>query len=205
MVDPATETVDAMPPPEPLKANRRSLMRRLFGRKNKNQTDGGEDVIEHRGKGGKNGRGAAKKVTKKKPETPPAGEDREPEAAKNVVTPKASEDKETEPEAAKTETPMDAPADPPAEKVVPETVSESGTDEENTTSTAEVPAEKEAEDDKKGEEPVEAEKTEDAAETPATEEPKAEEEATEAQVQSGDDSSRDPPSSKATGLFCGCI
>ena len=202
------ETMDAIPPPEPLKANRRSLMRRLFGRnKNKNQTD--EDVIEHRGKAGKNAK-ASKKVNKKKPDPQPAGEDREPEAAKNE-TPKASEEKEVKPEEPKT-TPTDAPADGPtdsaaaAEKVVPETVSESATDEENTTSTAESPvADKDGAEDK-AEETVETEKEKDADETtPTTEEPKADEEPAQAEVQSGDDSSRDPPLTKIVGAFCGCI
>lgn len=197
--DPATETVDAIPPPEPLKANRRSLMGRLFGRKNKKQTEG-EDVIEHRGKAGKSAR-ASKKVVKKKQEAP-VGEDREPEAAKNE-TPKAVEEKVEPKTEEKTDAPTDAVADPPADKVVPETVSESGTEEENTLDST--PAEKEADEDK-GDEPAEQENEEEAQDTPATEEPKTEEEPAEAQVQSGDDSSRDPPTAASkVALFCGCI
>ena len=198
MTDPAT--VDVPPPPEPLKANRRSMLRRLFGRKNKNQTEG-EDSIEHRGKA--KGARASKKVNKKKQETP-AGEDREPEAAKNVTTPK-EEKVDAKPEEPKAETaPTDAPVDAPAEKVVPETVEEEATtDEENTASTAENSPEKEDGEDKEDE--PEADKEDEGKETPDSEEPKDAEE-TEAQVQSGDDSSRDPPNlAKQAALFCGCI
>lgn len=195
-----TATVDVPPPAVPLKANRRSVLGRLFGRKNKNQTEG-EDSIERRGKAAKGAR-ASKKVNKKKEEATPAGEDREPEAAKNVA--KTEEKVVPKPEEPKAETaPTDAPVDAPTEKVVPETVEEEETtDEENTASTAEDSPEKE-EDKAEG---AEGDKEDEGKETPDSEEPKGAEEMESAAVQSGDDSTRDQPNlAKQAALFCGCI
>ena len=212
MTDATVETTDVLAP-VPLKANRRSLVRRLFGRK-KNHAHG-DEATEPRGSN-KTARGAKKQVVKKK-KSQEQGEEREPESATKPSPPTAESVKEEttpEPEPEETmavsESPkasVDAPVDPPAEQVVPETVDSdsSHAEEDNTMPTTEN-AQQEAETmDVKAEQLTEVEKQE--GETPASPTAESQEASeVEAVVQRGDDASRDPPTTKATaGLFCGCI
>eukprot|EP00977_Amphora_coffeiformis_P020598 scaffold8374_cov175-Amphora_coffeaeformis.AAC.37 len=217
MADTQTElpsAADASPPPVPLKTNRRSLIPRLFGRK-KNKTAEGE-VATGKVKGAApTGKKWNKKTHQWVPKTPeaPVGEEREPEAPKSPAA-KPEEEKPVAPEKISEET-KETPEstskpiveENPAEKVAPETVdSESETEEES--KTTESATEKQATEDDKAEKAVDAEKKEDEKLKESEKEEPASEDAKTAEMQAGDDSSRDPPMTeqlKAAALFCGCI
>lgn len=208
----------------------RSLVGRLFGRK-KNQAAVAEGLETTQKNARNKGRAVKNRKTNKKVQQEAVvGEDREPEAAKTTTTTttpkpvveekapttekavekKVEEKKEPDEEPSTPPSPAASAADTPVTpKVVPETVDSdsAATEEENTTTESAgkgtPPADKEEAE--KVDSPTSEESVKEEAPKDAPADIDQADAAAESTVQSGDDSARDQPLSKSTGLFCGCI